>query len=134
MTNRFRVWDGEHMWVPSEAGEDLVHFGLERDGTLYFQHEGQPVETLDGYQVLFYTDLDDCEGTPIYEGDIIKADPVTEPAEVKWSEGRGMWVTGKMFDGVFRPLSKILSLQPYWVVGNKYKDPNLLPSEEPTEV
>jgi len=81
MINRFRVWDGAHMWVPSEANDDVARFGLERDGTLYFERDGELIETTDGYEVLHYTGLDDSEGTPIYESDILGHDGVVAAVE-----------------------------------------------------
>jgi len=66
--------------MPSESNDDVARFGLERDGTLYFERDGELVETTGGYEVLHYTGLDDSEGTPIYEGDILEY----------WTENKGI--------------------------------------------
>jgi hypothetical protein len=106
------------MWVPSEANDDVARFGLERDGTLYFERDGELIETTDGYEVLHYTGLDDSEGTPIYESDIL--DHGGAVATVEWAvdgwkwDGKNLWLASGEAGGM--------------VIGNRYEHPELLES------
>jgi flagellar basal body rod protein FlgG len=134
MTARFRVWDGEHMWMPSEANDDVARFGLERDGTLYFERDGELVETADGYEVLHYTGLNDSEGTPIYEGDIledVRHGTVDGTVKIRMVAEWNNEVSAYTLNGTDSVTPLGMELGDWLVIGNRFEDAELL--KEPLE-
>ena len=117
MIPRFRVWDGEEMHEPPHD------WMLTYDGQLYCPDEQKYYSTGFSRPVMLYTGLDDAEGTPIYESDIIKTKwngGIYGVVEYGLGEFRAEYVQSS--DVLYDAVSNGQGL----VVGNEYQNPELL--------
>jgi uncharacterized phage protein (TIGR01671 family) len=125
---KFRVWDGTLM-LPAES----IQFDTETVEVLIpcdaFGCEGHPIEYDFGNVVLMqYTGLKDRNGTEIYEGDILEITELSGRIG-EYKVGRytvnfdaGAYVAGSYRLGLVAHRAK--------VIGNIYKNPELLEGEE----
>jgi len=129
MTNRFRVWDGDEMHEPPHryllGAEGTVHRCSYQCDMAERAVEGKP---------LFYTGLDDTEGTLIYEGDVLEYDLIggrSETVVVAYSESAGQWEVNFTGIGVRDDsLAWRRASDDVLVIGNRYENPDLLERAE----
>jgi len=140
---KFRVWDGEEMHEPPDAGSQSMppkHFTICAGGVprkVTQRPKGQTTTNKIKGVVLFSTGLTDAEGAEIYEGDIVEhwshdhSVRVEDPPEghsriglIRYVDAH-WWVDftdpGKMF---LPDISHKDSTTQ--VIGNRYEDPSLL--------
>ena len=134
MRSRYRIWDGSEMHNPPHSfalvhGTDSVcKVAHQGDDTISLVEGWHHHDVTDEVKVLFYTGLDDAEGTPIYEGDIIEFEVLSHLAhyEVAWYDKYGAWYC-KAEDGDWMSrLSVQLDKDECTVIGNCYESPELL--------
>jgi hypothetical protein len=114
MNTRFRVWEGEEMHEPPHG------FWVDGNGDLYeriTKMRGLELYHVE-HEVMQYTGLNDSEGTPIYEGDIIALEHIH--AVVAWSDYEAAFIVQYQGD---KQLSYFASYGS--VVGNRHEDPEL---------
>lgn len=117
MTTRFRVWDGEEMHEPPHDWLLTGDKGIVRkDGRLLGESPEQRRVPL------FYTGLDDTDGTPIYEGDIIRY--WDEQHVVTWSDAGFHWDFGMPAEASWTIEGDV------YLLGNRYENPDLLPDTD----
>lgn len=125
---KFRVWDGEEMHYPPH---DYVRNGsgvLFKVGKIWGHDRGKL--RADGAEAMDHTGLDDAEGTPIYEGDVVEY-PTSEneriPWLVRWREERssfGLWRPGYGFN--YHLAKKGIRTHDAKVLGDRYRNSDLL--------
>ena len=136
MKIRFRVWDGEKMWYPSDTKEQQDQFMLGNEGSVFEYQEEQYGDGAfmreyteeDGYTPMLSTGLKDKDGKEIWEGDIVR---YKRPGETETIAEAGI-------ASLFRMLNVEVIIDPeiqkawaeekveYETLGNKYENPELL--------
>lgn len=126
----FRVWDKEReeMWTPGDWPDydrsyNLVELCCEPPKLL-----SGAIRQLQGdrWVVQQYTGLDDCEGTPIYEGDVVGFGGKT--CSVGWSQFEGGWILRAITGQVVR-MNKPTAKQGD-KIGNRFENPELVEGED----
>lgn len=149
---KFRAWNGKEMIEPYSVknGKAMIIKQCDKndpvltdgEGVNYYCNWDVDVET--DYPLMQYTGLKDCEGTEIYEGDVVRSDHFVDVEGVQhyvhhtceWSDKYSGWYfrnNSESFDGdggiqAF-VMMKFLSERNIKVIGNIHQNPDLLPTD-----
>lgn len=138
---KFRAWDGKRMLYP---GDDFRTNYLEiwyKDGLIFsisLKSKDWPIyryywfeSNSDAHTLMQYTGLNDNNGTPIYEGDIIKEDNTFY--QVYWNDNYLAWHKISKdrdefgsYKGPLQSGNGYSKSKKRIVIGNIYQNPNLI--------
>ena len=130
MTIRFRVWDGDEMFYPEDAGG----YKLGGDGRVYcgVYPDGTSVENEEAIAMLS-TGFKDKSGREIYDGDVVQEiDYPKKKAAVKWgvyAEEFNEEMPGWYFVVEDGRCYSVAACEVTEVVGNIHENPELLEDE-----
>lgn len=116
---KFRAWDEENgCWVSIDS------VALCDDGSVAYllSADGEPPYLEEDVEIMQYTGLDDVNGKPIYEGDIVKAYRTCKNDLITFDNGS--------FGIALDDLHSFESFTDFYgkceVIGNKFQNPELL--------
>jgi len=129
---RFRVWDGERMWYPSDVRKsawDYFEYLLSQDGQLFdkrLSSDDPPFKTDESHITMLSTGLQDKSGKEIYADDIIYWEDNDFAALYNNVPYKILVTLGCEYD-FFHDLSEgLYHVDKASVIGNKHENPEWL--------